>query len=47
MTQEEFINKLRELYGDEYLQRLSEHYPLQFIHLIKINFYYHVINHAS
>lgn len=47
MTQEQFVNKLCELYGDEYIQCLSEHYPLQFQYLIKINFYHYVINHAS
>ena len=47
MTKEQFVNKLRELYGEDYLQALSEHYPIQFQHIIKINFYYYFINHAS
>lgn len=47
MTKDQFIDKLRELYGEDYLQALSEHYPQQLTHLIKINFYYYFINHAS
>jgi len=42
---EQLINKLRELYGDEYLQTICEHYPRLFEYLIKINYYY--LNNAS
>lgn len=48
MTQQQFIDKLCEVYGSDYLQALLEHYPQQFTQLIKINFYHYIIvNHGS
>ena len=45
IAQDELVAKLLELYGDDYLQALCEHYPIQFQHIIKITVYY--LSHAS
>ena len=37
---DKLTNKLREEYGDELLETLSEHYPKQFAYLAKITLYY-------
>lgn len=44
MIYEELATKLREEYGDDLLETLSHHYPMQFAHIIKTTTYYFLQN---
>lgn len=44
MTPEALADKLREEYGEEMLETLSEHYPRQFVHIVKTTLYYELQN---
>ena len=45
ITEEQLIAEMLKVYGDERLQALCEHYPVQFQYILKITHYY--LSHAS